>query len=381
MSTARGYTLRMIVMLVIVGVILGGVFGWGFVRSIFIAKFLASFGNQVQTVATTTAQPSPWQPALSAVGSLTAVNGAELSSEASGIVDTIHFESGADVPAGALLLTLRPNNDPAVLAQLQATAKLDEVNYQRDLKQFSADAVSKSQVDTDAATLASAQAQVAAQQALMAEKQIHAPFAGRLGIRQVDVGQYLTAGTAIVSLQQLNPLYVDFYLPQQALSQLSVGQPVSVTIDAYPGKTFAGQISAIDATVSSTSRNIEVRATLANDDLTLRPGMFANVSINVGASQNYITLPQTAITFNPYGDTVFVVSHAKDSAGKDELVAHETFVTTGLTRGDQIAVIKGLQAGDVVVTAGQLKLHNGTPVTVNNTVLPADSANPNPPNE
>jgi len=371
----------MIVMLLIVGVILGGVFGWGFVRSIFIAKFLAGFGNQVQTVATITAEPSSWQPSLSAVGSLTAVNGAELSSEVSGTVDTLHFESGADVPAGALLLTLRADNDPAVLAQLQATAQLDAVNYQRDLKQFKADAVAKAQVDTDAATLASAQAQVAAQQALMAEKQIRAPFAGRLGIRQVDVGQYLTAGTAIVSLQQLNPLFVDFYLPQQALSQLSIGQDVSVAVDAYPGKIFDGKIAAIDSTVDTASRNIEVRATLANDDLTLRPGMFATVNINVGASQNFITLPQTAISYNPYGDTVFIVAHGTDAAGKDELLAHETFVTTGLTRGDQVAVVNGLNPGDVVVTAGQLKLHNGTPVTINNTVLPADSPNPNPPNE
>jgi membrane fusion protein (multidrug efflux system) len=371
----------MIVMLLIVGVILGGVFGWGFVRSIFIAKFLAGFGNQVQTVATITAEPSSWQPSLSAVGSLTAVNGAELSSEVSGTVDTLHFESGADVPAGALLLTLRADNDPAVLAQLQATAKLDAVNYQRDLKQFKADAVAKAQVDTDAATLASAQAQVAAQQALMAEKQIRAPFAGRLGIRQVDVGQYLTAGTAIVSLQQLNPLFVDFYLPQQALSQISIGQDVSVAVDAYPGKIFDGKITAIDSTVDTASRNIEVRATLANDDLTLRPGMFATVNINVGASQNFITLPQTAISYNPYGDTVFIVAHGTDSAGKDELLAHETFVTTGLARGDQVAVVNGLNPGDVVVTAGQLKLHNGTPVTINNTVLPADSPNPNPPNE
>ncbi len=381
MSKARGMKLRLVVMLVIVAIILGGVFGWGYVRGIFIAKFLAGFGNQTQTVATIVAQPTAWQSQLKSVGSLTAVNGASLSAETSGIVDSINFKSGADVPAGALLVTLRPNNDPAVLAQLKAQAALDEITYNRDVKQFTADAIAKSQVDTDRANLAIAQAQVQAQQALMDEKQIRAPFAGRLGIRQVNLGEYLAVGTAIVTLQQLNPMFVDFYLPQQALSQVSVGQSVDVAVDAFPGKTFPATISSINAVVDSTTRNVQVRATLANDDLTLRPGMFATISIGVGAPQNLITLPQTAITFNPYGSTVFVVAPGKDATGKADLVAHSQFVTTGDTRGDQIAVLTGLTAGQQVVTAGQLKLRNGAPVVVNNDVQPSNDPNPNPPNE
>ena len=381
MSTARTTTIRMIVMLIVVGILFAGVFGFGTFKNIMIAKFLAGFGNQTQTVATIKAQETQWQPGLHSVGSIVAVNGANLSAEISGIVDSIHFESGADVPAGALLVTLRPNNDPAVLAQLQAQATLDQITYTRDVKQFQADAIAQAQVDSDRANLASAQAQVAAQQALMAEKQIRAPFAGRLGIRQVDVGQYLTAGTQIVTLQQLNPLYVDFYLPQQALSQLAVGQTVELGIDAFPGQEFPARISAIDAVVDSSTRSLQVRATLPNDKLLLRPGMFATVKVGVGTPQNLVTLPQTAIAYNPYGDTVFVLQPDADKAGKPALVARQVFVTLGDTRGDQVAVLTGINPGDEVVTAGQLKLRNGTPVAINNSVQPSNSPNPNPPNE
>jgi membrane fusion protein (multidrug efflux system) len=381
MSTARTTTIRMIVMLIVVLVLFGAVFGFGTFKNIMIAKFLAGFGNQTQTVATIEAQATPWQPALSSVGSIVAVNGANLSSEVSGIVDTIHFESGADVPAGALLVTLRPNNDPAVLAQLQAQASLDQITYGRDVKQFQADAIAQAQVDSDRANLAAAKAQVEGQQALMAEKQIHAPFAGRLGIRQVDLGQYLTAGTQIVTLQQLNPLYVDFYLPQQALSQLSVGQTVALGIDAFPKQDFPAKITAIDAVVDSTTRSLQVRAQLPNDKLLLRPGMFATVKINVGETHNLVTLPQTAITYNPYGDTVFVVEPDHDKTGKAGLAARQVFVTLGDTRGDQVAVLTGLTPGEQVVTAGQLKLRNGSPVAINNSVQPSNSPTPNPPNE
>jgi membrane fusion protein (multidrug efflux system) len=381
MSTAPKFMRRMIIMLASVGVLFFLVFGYGAFRSIMIAKFLAGFANQVQTVATITAAASSWQPELRSVGSVTAVNGAQISAEVPGIVDAIHFQSGMDVPAGALLVTLRANNDPAVLAQLQAAAALAKVTYERDVKQLQAKAVAQAQVDTDRANLAAAQAQVQGEEALIAEKTIRAPFAGRLGIRQVDPGQYLTAGAPIVTLQQLNPVYVDFYLPQQALAQVRAGQEVQVAVDAYPGQVFMGKISAIGAQVDATSRSVQVRAALNNDKLQLRPGMFATVNIMVGAPHDYITLPQTAITYNPYGDTVYVVDHETGAAGKGELVAHEVFVTTGDTRGDQVAVISGLKPGEVVVSAGQLKLHNGSLVAINNSVQPPNNPNPNPPNE
>jgi len=318
---------------------------------------------------------------MNAVGSLVAINGAAISAEVAGIVDTIKFQSGDNVPAGALLVTLRPNNDNAVLAQLQATAELDRVNYQRDVKQLKADAVSQATVDSDQAALQSATAQVQAQQALMAEKQIKAPFAGTLGIRQVDVGQYLAAGTEIVTLQQLNPLFVDFYVPQQALAQITVGQSISVQIDAFPGQEFPATISAINSAIDAATRTVQVRATLGNDKLILRPGMFATVNIPVGQAQQLITLPQAAITYNPYGDTVYTVAPGTGADGKQELIAAQKFVQIGDTRGDQVAVLKGLSAGDEVVTSGQLKLRNGVSVIVNNDVQVSNSPNPNPPNE
>jgi len=372
---------RLILMLVIVGVVFFLIFGFGTFRNIMIGKFLATLPFQPQTVATIKAPSTAWQPSMNAVGSLVAINGANISAEVAGIVDTIKFQSGDNVPAGALLVTLRPNNDNAVLAELQATADLDRVNYQRDVKQLKADAVSQATVDSDQAALQSAVAQVEAQQALMAEKQIKAPFAGTLGIRQVDVGQYLAAGTEIVTLQQLNPLFVDFYLPQQAISQISVGQPVTIGIDAFPDQNFTGTIVALNSAIDTATRTVQVRAILPNDKLQLRPGMFATVNIAVGQPRTFVTLPQAAITYNPYGDTVFTIAPGTGADGKQELIAKQQFVQIGDTRGDQVAVLKGLSEGDEVVTAGQLKLRNGVSVIVNNDVQVSNDANPNPPNE
>jgi len=372
---------RLAVMLISVAILFGLVFGYGIFKSIMIGRFLATLTNQVQTVATISAADTPWQANLQSVGSFTAVNGASLSAEVSGIVDSIHFESGADVQKGDLLLTLRANNDPAVLAQLQAQEKLAAITETRDEKQLAADAISQAQLDSDRAQLQSAQAQVAAQQALIAEKQIRAPFSGRLGIRLVDIGQYISPGTAVVTLAQLNPVFIDFYMPQQALAQLQPGQVVNVSVDAYPGQNFKGTITALGATLDSATRSIAVRATLDNSQLLLRPGMFGSINVAVGAPQKFITLPQAAITYNPYGDTVFVVHTGKDAKGNADLVAEQVFVTLGNTRGDQVQVLSGLAPGDQVVTAGALKLSNNTPVAINNAIEPSDSPNPTLPNE
>jgi membrane fusion protein (multidrug efflux system) len=372
---------RLIIVLAVLALLFGLVFGWGALRTHFIGKFLAGLPYQPQSVSDISASESAWQPSMSAVGSVVAINGANLSSEVSGIVDTINFESGDTVTPGQVLLTLRSNNDPAVLAQLQATAAVDDSNYERDRKQFRADAVSAAQVDTDRATYLAAQAQVQAQLDAMAEKVVKAPFAGTLGIRQVNLGQYLAAGTEIVSLQQLDPLFVDFYLPQQALAQIKTGQPVTAAIDAFPGKAFPGTITAINSIVDTASRTIQVRATIQNPSLLIRPGMFATVTIDVGAPATLVTLPQTAITYNPYGDTVYILHDGKDHDGKPALIAQQSFVQVGDTRGDQVAILKGVAKGDRVVTAGQLKLHNGATVIVNNAVPVPDEANPTPPNE
>ena len=370
---------RMAIMLIVAGLVLSGIFGFQEFKAKTIAKVLASQGAPTQTVSTAKAEYQEWQPRLEAVGSLRAVNGADLALEAAGIVDEIHFNSGDDVKAGALLLQLRADDDIAKLHSLEASAELAQINYDRDKKQLKIQAVSQATLDADAANLKNVRAQVAEQQAVVDKKSLRAPFAGHLGIRAVDLGQYLSAGTTIVTLQALDPIYVDFILPQQTLGEIKVGQQVSMTIDTYLGQTFTGVISAINPRVDASTRNLQLRATLANPDRKLLPGMYATVDIDTGAAQRYVTLPQTAITFSAYGDSVYVVQdQGKGDNGQPQLVARQTFVTTGPTRGDQVAILKGIKPGDTVVSAGQIKLHNGAPILINNTVTPAVDANPVP---
>jgi membrane fusion protein (multidrug efflux system) len=391
---------RMIIMLIAVGIVLFLIFGFGVFRGIMIKKFIATLQNPPQTVATMVAANSGWQPQMQSQGSLIAVQGANLSAQIAGIVDAINFRSGQDVKKGQLLVTLRPNNDQALLQQLQAVAAVDQVTYKRDLALFNAKAISMQTVDTDRANAQSAEAQVRSQQALMQEKLIYAPFTGRIGIRQVDIGQYLAAGTTIASLQQLNPIDVDFYLPQPALATIHPGMKVHLTVDAFPSQSFTGTINALNSAVDTTSRMIEVQASLTNPHELLRPGMFTRVAIDTGAAKQYVTLPQTAIAYNPYGDTVFIVKHGNPPATvqkTDKVVAakaakahqpappalyvRQQFVTLGETRGDQVSVLKGVAPGDQIVVAGQLKLHNNTPVVVNNKILPPNNPSPRVPLE
>jgi len=377
-------TKRMVIMLVGVGVLFGLVFGFQAFKAKMIEKAMAALRSPPQTVSATTATEQDWQSQLEAVGSLRAVKGADLSLEVSGIVDAISFDSGDDVQAGAVLVRLRSSDDLAKLQSLQASAELALINYNRDVKQLAVKAVAQATVDTDEANLKSYRAQVAEQQAVLEKKTLRAPFAGHLGLRQVDLGQYLNAGTTVVTLQALDPIYVDFYLPQQALDQVSVGQPVTARIDTYPGQTFTGTISAVNPKVDTNTRNVQIRATLSNPDHRLLPGMYATVDITVGAPRKYVTLPQTSITFSSYGDTVYLVDKQANSAapgGQPQLVARQTFVTTGPTRGDQIAVLKGVNPGETVVTAGQVKLRNGVSVIINNSVQPSDDPNPKPADE
>lgn len=372
-SRTASLILRMVVMLIVIGVILGGIFGFQAFKSQMIAQAIAARSNPAQTVSTTTATTSDWQERLEAVGSFRAVNGADLSSEVSGIVESFSFQDGQDVAAGAPLLQLRAEEDIATLRQYQAAADNAQLTYDRDLKQLKAQGVSQATVDSDLATLKSNQAQVAAQQALIDKKTVRAPFAGRLGTRQVDLGQYLAAGTTMVTLQSLDPILFDFTLPQQALAKLKTGQPVTATLDAYPGRGFDGTITAISPVVDSTTRSLTVRASLANPDHLLLPGMYGKAAVAVGQPQRYVTLPATAIVSNPYGDIAYVVGG--EGAGQ---TVKQIFVTTAGSRGDQVAVAKGVKEGDTVVTSGQLKLQNGSPVTINNAVTPPNDPNAAP---
>ena len=334
-------------------------------------------GEPPQTVSTTIARALPWRTHLDAVGDLRAVRGADLSAEVAGIVGDIDFASGANVPAGAVLLRLRLHEEPARLAELRANADLAALNLSRDTRENAAQAVSHAVVDTDQATLAADRAQVAAEQALIDEKIVRAPFAGRLGVRQVDLGQYLQPGTTIVTLQSVDPIFVDFYLPQGELAGIDVGGHAQLTVDTYPGRRFDARIDAIAPRVDQASRTAEIRATLANPDGALLPGMFANVRLETGAPASYVTLPQAAITYATYGSTIFIVRPGPP----DTQIAHQVLVQTGETRGDQVAVVSGLSAGETVVTAGQLKLHEGTPLTINNSIAMRDSPDPHPAEE
>ncbi|MDR3436783.1 efflux RND transporter periplasmic adaptor subunit [Telmatospirillum sp.] len=373
---------RMILMLILVGVVFGGIFGFEAFRGQMIKKYMASMGGQPQTVATSKAETQDWQPHLDAVGSLRAVKGADLALESAGVIDAISFNSGDDVQAGAVLLRLRADDDAAKLKALEATAELAQITYQRDEKQLQAHAISQAVVDSDAANLKNAKALVAQQKAVVDKKTLRAPFSGRLGIRAIDLGQYLNSGTTVVTLQALDPIFIDFNLPQQALSQVAVGQPVAVTIDTFAGQTFSGKIAAINPKVDTASRNVQLRAALANPDHKLLPGMFAKVAVETGKPERFVTLPQTAVTYNTYGDTVYLVENkGQDDKGQPRLVAHQTFITTGAKRGDQVAVVKGIKDGDTVVVSGQLKLRNDMPLLIDNSVRPSNDANPAPVDE
>ncbi len=370
---------RLLIMLVAVGLVLGGIFGFIAFKAHMTKRFLASQGQPPQAVSTLKAGYQEWVHKLAAVGTLRAVRGADLSAEVAGIVAEIQFQQGEDVPAGASLVQLRANDDIAHLRSLKAAAELARITYRRDQEQFQARAISQQTLDTDAANLEQAIANAAQQQALVDKKTIRAPFAGRLGLREVDPGQYLNAGTTVVTLQALDPIYADFFLPQESLSSIQAGQALAVKTDAYPDQVFRGEISAINPKVDAGTRNVQIRATLKNPEHRLLPGMYVTVEIAVGQPKRYLTLPLTAITFNSYGSTIYLAEEkGKDEKGKPRLFARQNFVATGDTRGDQVAVIEGVKEGDVVVTSGQLKLRNGTPIVVNNSIQPRNDAQPQP---
>jgi membrane fusion protein (multidrug efflux system) len=369
---------RMLIMLAIVGVLFGGLFGFKSFLGGVIRKSIAEKGIPPQAVSTAKAQFSEWQGEFQAVGTLRAVRGADIAPELPGVVTAIHFQSGQSVEAGAPLVQLNAESDAARLQSLAAAAELAQANYERDKLQLAIQAVSQAVVDADAATLKSAKAQVAEQQALVNKKLVRAPFAGRLGIRAVDLGQYVNAGTKLVTLQALDPVYVDFYTPQKSLGKISPGQKIVLKTDAFQGQQFPGEVSSIDPKVDPATRNVQVRATVRNPKHSLLPGMFATVVIASGGPQRFLTLPQTAVSYNPYGDTVFVVEESKGKDDKVALVAQQKFVTTGEARGDQVAILSGIKEGDTVVTAGQIKLRSGFPVAVNNSIQPTNDSAPKP---
>ena len=362
---------RFIVMLVLVGALFAGLSWFINFRAGIIKNALASLANPPQTVATTMAKRSDWQPNLAAIGTFRAVKGADLAIEVSGIVDQINFQSGDVASAEQTLLVLRKEPDVAKLVSLQAVADGYAITLKRDQGQLKINAVSQATVDTDIVNQKNALAQVAQQQAIVDQKTLKAPFSGRLGIRSVDIGQFLTAGTSIVTLQAIDQLFLDFMLPQNTLDQVKVGQKLKARVDAFPDMTFNGIISALNSKVDQASRNMQIRAVFDNDDHRLLPGMYASIVLDTGQPTSLVTLPQAAIVFNPYGNSVFLA--VRDKQTNDSFVARQTFVKTGATRGDQIAILSGIEEGATVVTAGQIKLRNGTALKIDNSVeLPND---------
>lgn len=369
---------RMVMMLIALGILFGAIFIYKAIANFMLKRYFASLENPTITVSTAIVDTSIWETQLKSVGSTRAVLGVNVTAQLAGMIQKVYFTPGSIVKEGTLLVQQNADPDIAQLHSLQANAELARITYERDAKQFKVQAVSKQQVDNDLQNLKSLRAQVAQQAATVDKLTIRAPFTGRLGISQVYPGQFLNPGDQVVTLQQLDPIFVDFYLPQQALAQLKVGQEVTVQADTFPGQVFTGKITTINPIVDVNTRNVQAEATVANPKEQLKPGMFTTVAVSTATSLSYLTLPQSAVTFNAYGNIVYIVKEkGKDNkTGKPALIANQVFVVTGDTRGDQIAILNGISKGDTVVTSGQLKLKNGSRIAINNTVQPANDPAP-----
>src|SRR3989338_2755032 len=309
-------------------------------------------------VSTEKAELTTWSPYLSAVGSLKASNGVEVNSEVSGQILSIDFQSGQHVKQGDLLVQLNDQVDQKTLEKDQAKLRFDKIDYERKQILLKDNAVARTAVDAAKAAYLQSEAAVASDNVMIAQKKIRAPFSGKIGIRQVNVGQYITTGTSIVTLQALNPLYVDFSLPEQDLPNLKNGQDVNLKVDAYPMHSFQGKIIAINPLIDVNTRSIAIRAIIPNQNEMLYPGLFAEVKVILPELQNVITVPQSAISYSLYGDSIYVVENkGKDKKGKPNLIAVQKYVKVGERRDNVIAILNGIQAGEEIVTSGQLKLH------------------------
>jgi membrane fusion protein (multidrug efflux system) len=368
---------------VVFALFLAVVFGFGFVKFTQIQGFIklsksGAFVPPPTAVTTDVAKESEWQPTLESVGTATAVNGVTISTDLAGIVRQIAFESGNKVRAGDLLVHLDTTQEEAQLHQAEAQRDFSSVTLKRDKDLLEKHAIARSDYDNAEASYRQAQASVDQFNALIARKTLRAPFDGVAGIRQVNLGQYLKEGDMVVTLQAFDPIYVNFSLPQQDLSKLAVGQPVTLHVDAFEDQSFAGKITAINSLVDQTTRNIQVQATFANPEYRLRPGMFAKVSVIMTEKQNVVAIPATAIHYAPYGDSIFIVSEMKDEQGKEYKGVKEQFIKIGQARGDMIAITSGLKPGDEVVTSGVFMLKSGARVNVNNQIKPGSDLAPKP---
>jgi len=338
----------------------------------------SGFQPPPEAVTSIVAGRQEWSSTMNVIGTLEAVQGVTVSADLPGAVAQINFESGKAVQAGEVLVELDTREERAQLAALEAQRDLARVNFGRNRELVNAGVISRMEYDQAVAQQKQTEANVQEIRATIERKTIRAPFSGILGIRKVNLGQYLSAGSPVVSLQSLNPIYVNVGVPQQVIGEVKRGGRLQVTVDDVPGRIFAGTVSAIDSVVDESTRNIQVQATLANPEGKLRPGMFVQVQVGTGSSRTVIPLPASAISYAPYGDSVFVITDLKDPKGHTYRGVRQQFVKVDGSRGDQVAVVSGVNPGDEVVTSGVFKLRNGAAVQVNNKVQPENNPAPKP---
>jgi membrane fusion protein (multidrug efflux system) len=369
---------RMVLMLVVVLALLGGL---GFFKFKQVEAAIAQGKNfQIPPTAVTTvvAARETWPSTLSIIGTAAAIQGVTVSADLPGTIDKIHFESGQWVKEGDILVELDTRQERAQLANLEAQRDLAKVNYGRAQELVKSGVIARQDFDTASAQQKTTEAQVGDIKAAIARKTIHAPFSGVLGIRQVSLGQYLAAGQAIVSLQTLSPIYVNFGVPQQDTGKVIPGHVMRVTNSDLPGMAFTGRILALDSVINEQTRNIQVQSIVTNKDNKLRPGMFVQVELPLGSPREVVPVPASAINYAPYGDSVFIVTEMRDPKGNTYRGVRQQVVKIEGSRGDQVAIISGLNPGDEVVSSGVFRLRNGAPVQVNNTVKPSNNASPKP---
>jgi len=340
----------------------------------------AAFQPPPEAVTTVVAGEEHWPATLSAIGTVAAVQGVEVSADLPGTVEVVAFDSGQSVREGDVLAKLDTRQELAQLAAAEAQRELARLNFERMQGLLDEQVISRAEFDRATADLRQGEARVGEIRSAIDRKTIRAPFSGLLGIRHVNRGQYLSAGDNLVTLQSLNPIYVNFGVPQQAMAELRSGRDVRISSADGKGGAFTGHITAVDSIVDPATRNIQAQATLPNPGGVLRPGMFVQAEVTLGGSSAIIPLPASAISYAPYGDSVFVVTDLKDPAGKSYRGVRQQFVKVGTGRGDQIGIVSGLKVGDEVVTSGVFKLRNGAAVLVNNKITPANSPKPQPEN-
>lgn len=371
---------RAIIIVLALVILLGAAGGLGYfqmvVKPAMIKGFIQNAGQPTSSVAAVDAKTESWTPTLTAIGSLRATQGVEIAPQVGGVVRAIRFESSQDIKKGAPLVEIDDSTEQADLKANQAALQNTQATLERQSKLVSGGNTTQASLDQATAARDQAAAAVERTKAIIAQKRISAPFDGRLGIRRIDIGQYVSPGTPLVTLQQLDPIYVDFQAPEQYFAQLAVGQTIVLTVDAFAGKTFKGKIKFLDTRISTDTRNFLVRGEIENNDKKLLPGMFANVTVSAGAPRDVVTLPRTAIVYSLYGDSVYVLktpapkpgeaqAAQPKAAGGDPLFEVERrFVRVGETQGDRIEIVEGVKAGEKVVSEGQVKLFQGMRVRV-----------------